>query len=110
TNIDAGAATAAMVLVRAVVGQLERGEDRAEKQPRAELARDQIGVLALPAKAGRLRERLFHDCRRVDEHLDVAAGLVREPARDGFQPRLDDLVIIVAAGIDRNRAAVAALE
>ena len=40
--------------------QLERGEDRAEKQPRAEFARHEIGVLALPAEPGRLRQRLFH--------------------------------------------------
>jgi hypothetical protein len=32
--------------------QLEGGEKGAEKQPRAEFARYQVGVLALPAEAG----------------------------------------------------------
>ena len=36
------------------------------------LAADEIGVLALPADAGRLRERLFHDRRGVDEDLQLA--------------------------------------
>ena len=57
--------------------QIERGEDRAEEQPRAEFARDQIGVLALPADAGRFRQRLFHHRRGVDEDFDLAAGAVR---------------------------------
>src|SRR5262249_45346486 len=110
TNIDTGGAMPAMVFVRGVVGQFERREDRAEKEPRAILARDQIGVLSLPAKAGLLSQRLFHDRRRIDEHLDVAAAIFHEPARDFFQPRLDNFVIVLAAGIDGNCAALAPLE
>ncbi len=108
-NIDAGAAMPAMVFVLGVIGQFERREDRAEKEPRAVLARDEIGVLSLPAETGLLGERLLHDCRRVDEDLDVAAAIFHEPARDRFQPRFDNLVIILAASIDGNRAAVAPL-
>ena len=68
-----------------VVGrQIERGENRAEEQPRAVLARDQIGVLALPAEAGRFGQRLFHHRRGVDEHFDVAAGVVDQPASERF--------------------------
>ena len=109
-DIEAGAATAAMVVLGRVRRQVERGEDRAEKQPGAEFARDEVGVLALPAEAGRRGERLFHHRRGVDEHLDVAAGLHGEPARERFQSRLDDVVIIVALGIDRDRAAIAPLQ
>ena len=50
------------------------GEDRAEKQPRAEVAGDEIGVLALPAEPGLGRERLLHHRRRVDEDLHLAVG------------------------------------
>ncbi len=78
--------------------QFERGEDRAEKQPRAELARNQIGVLALPAEPGGCRERLLHHRRGVDEHFHVAARLRDQPARELLQPRLDDLVIVARPG------------
>ena len=47
-----------MVRFRLVGLELEIGEDRAEKQPRAEFARHQIGVLALPAEPGAGGERL----------------------------------------------------
>ena len=49
-DVDAGAAGAAMIRLRRVRRQLERGEDRAEKQPRSELPRNKIGVLALPTQ------------------------------------------------------------
>ena len=96
-----------MILAGVVRRQFERGEDRAEKQPRAELARDEIGVLALPAEAGGRGERLFHHGGGVDEHLHVAAGLREQPAGERLEPRLDDLVIVVALRVDRDRAAVA---
>ena len=90
--------------------QIERGEDGAEEQPGAELERNQIGVLALPAQPRRLGKRLLHHGRGIDEHLDVAAGLVDQPAAEILQPRLDHLVIIVALGIDRDGAARALLQ
>ena len=105
-DIETGAAGAAIVGLGCVGRQIERGEDRAEKQPRAELARDQIGVLALPAETGAGRQRLFHHRRGIDEHFHVAAGVFDQPARDFFQPRLDQLVIVVALGISRDRGAV----
>ena len=101
---------AAMIGLRRVGRKLERGEDRAEEQPRAILARHQIGVLALPAKSGGLGQRLLHHGGGVDKDLHVATCLGDQPAGESFQPRLDDLVIIVALGIDRDRAAIAALE
>ena len=47
---------------------VERGVDRAEEQPAAVLAADQIGVLALPAEPGRLGRAAFPSparCRRT---------------------------------------------
>ena len=94
-----------MIARRRVGRQVERGEDGAEEQPGAELERNQIGVLALPAEARGFRERLLHHRRSVDEHLDVAAGLFDQPAAEILQPRLDHLVVVVALGIDRDGAA-----
>ena len=59
-----------MVGLRRVRRQLDVGEDRAEKQPGAEVAADQISVLALPADAGGRGKRLLHQRRGIDEHLD----------------------------------------
>jgi hypothetical protein len=56
-----------MVDLGCIGRQVERGEDRAEKQPRAELARDQVGMLALPAEVSRLRQRLFHHGGGIDK-------------------------------------------
>ncbi len=53
--------------------ELERGVDLAQEEPGAVAAGDQVGVLALPAEAGGLGERLFHDRGGIDEDFDVAA-------------------------------------
>ena len=73
-------------------------------------ARHQVGVLALPADAGGGGQRLFHHRGGVDEHLHVAARLGDEPARQALEALLDDVVIVVALGIDRDRAAIAGAE
>ncbi len=83
--------------------QLQVGQHRAQEQPGAMLSRDQIGVLALPAEAGRLGQGLFHQGRGVDEHLDLAAEPGGHPAAELLQPALDQLVIVVALGIDGDR-------
>ena len=80
----------------AVSRQFERREDRAEKQPGAELARDQIGVLALPSKSGMGGKRLLHDRGSVDEYFHVSAGVGGKPAREVLEFRFDELVIVVA--------------
>ena len=51
-----------------------------KEQPAALPPADQIGVLALPADARGLGQRLFHDGCGVDEHLHRAAALFRRPA------------------------------
>ena len=107
-DVETGTACAATVRLRRIGRQIERGENRAEEQPRAILARDQIGVLALPAETGFFGNRLFHHCRGVDEHFHLAASIFNQPARDLLEPRLDQLVIVVALGVDRDGGAVLA--
>ena len=86
--------------------QLEIGEDLGEEEPRAEAARDEIGVLALPAEAGLLGQRLFHHRGGVDEDLHLALaqphapGLGQKVLRQLLEPALDDVVIVAVAGID----------
>ena len=104
-----------MVALGPVRLQLQRGEDGAQKEPRAQLAAHEVGVLALPAKARRLPQRLFHHRRGVDENLDLrraalALGLGDEPASEPLQPLLDHVVIVAVLGIDRDRRPVALLE
>ena len=67
-DVEAGPAGSAMVGFRLVGRELEIGQDRAEEQPRAEFARHQIGVLALPTDASPLRRAAFPSrarCRRT---------------------------------------------
>ena len=96
TDVEAGVARAAMIALRRIGLDLERGEDRAQEQPRAEFARHEIGVLALPADARRRRERLLHHRRGIDEDLDVAAIGLGDPAREPLQPPLEHVVIVAA--------------
>src|SRR5439155_2148514 len=57
-GVETALTGAAMVLFRHVRIEREAQVDLAEEQPGAELARHQIGVLALPADPGLLRQRL----------------------------------------------------
>ena len=80
-DVEAAPAGAAAVGLGRRRRQLRGREDRAEEEPVAELARDEHGVLALPAEPGGCGERLLHDRRRVDEHLGVPPPCAaRKPA------------------------------
>ena len=109
-DVEARAASAAMIPLRLIRRKIERGQDGAEEQPRAAVARDQVGVLALPAEPGGRRERLFHQRGGIDEDLGVAAGSAEQPSGNRFQPRLDDLVVVIAVRVDRDGAAVRPVE
>ena len=74
TGIQTGPAGSAMIAFGRVLWQVQRGKDGAQKEPAAQFARQKVGVLALPAKARRLRQRLFHDRGGIDKDLDFAAG------------------------------------
>ena len=93
-----------MVALGRVGRKISGGEQRAEKQPGAKFAADEVGVLALPAEPRRLRQRLLHHRRGVDEHFDVGAGARDEPGGELFEPALDDVVIIAMAGVDGDGA------
>ncbi len=105
TNIEAGTAAAAMIGFRRVRLQLERGEDRAEEQPGAELERYEVGVLALPAQSSGGGERLFHHGCGIDEHFRLAAECLDERTADALELRFDELVIILALRISGNGTA-----
>ena len=66
-DVEAARAGAAVVRVRLVGRDIERGVDLAQEQPGAMGARDEVGVLALPADPGALRQRLLHHRRGIDE-------------------------------------------
>ena len=90
--------------------QLGGGQDGADEEPRAQLARHEIGVLALPAQTRLLRQRLLHQRRRVDEDLDLGAGAVRQPLRQALELALDHVMVIAIQRIDGDDAGVPVLQ
>ena len=62
-------------------------------------------MLALPAEASRLAERLFHQWRGVDEHLDVGAAFASQQAGHALEPGFHDVVIVAALGVAGDRPA-----
>jgi hypothetical protein len=103
-RIETAPAGAAMVLLGYVRFDLGGREDRAEKQPRAELPRHQIRMLALPAEPGFRRERFLHYRRGIDEHLHVAGRERLHVPGKLLELLLDDVVIVGALGVDRDGA------
>ena len=87
-------------------GDVERGVDLAQEQPRAMRARDEIGVLALPAEPGALRQRLFHHRRGIDEHFHRGAEARDDELCEMLQHALHHVVIVAVAGIDGDVAAI----
>ena len=95
-----------MIHLRRVRFQRQSGEDRSQEQPGSEFSAHQIGVLALPADTGARRQRFLHHRRGVDKHLHIRLELLRDQAAQRLELLLHDVVIIVALGIDRDRAAL----
>src|SRR6185312_2302000 len=103
-NIEAAMTLPAMIVLSLVGRQIEGGENGSDKKPRTEITRHNICMLALPSQSCPLRKRLFHYRRGVDEDLHIGfEGLVQE-AGNAFEFRFQNLVIIVAQGVDRNVA------
>ncbi len=90
--------------------QLQRREDRAQKEPVPQIAAQQVRVLALPAQTRRLRERLLHHRRGIDEDLDLAARRLDQPSPQTLQPPLDQIVVILPLRIDTDRPPVALIQ
>jgi hypothetical protein len=110
TDIHAAPAGAAMIGRRRVRRQRKRREQRAQKEPGTEVARDEIGVLALPAETCGFGQRLFHDGCGVDEDLDLTSRLAHEPACERLELLFHHLVIVAAAGVDRDDAQLPLVE
>src|SRR4051794_20613689 len=90
-----------LAMVRRRIGlELKARQDNTQKQPAPMFAADEVGVLALPADARGLRERLLHHRGGVDEDLELAAAVFDEPSRQSFQRLLEGLVIVAALSID----------
>ncbi len=104
-NVETAPAGPAMILLGRVGLDLGGGEDRADEQPRAELARDEIGVLALPAEPGARGERLLHHRRGIDEQLHLALRERLHARGERLELRLEHVVIVGALRVDRDRAA-----
>ena len=112
-GVEAGPARAAMVALGGIDRQFQRGEDRPKKEPRSQLAADQIGVLALPAQPRRLSQRFLHHRRGVDEDLNLrrlgpclAASGIDQPAPEPLELLLHHVVVIAVLCVDRDRRAV----
>jgi len=109
-DIETGGAAPAIIFFARIGLQIERGVDFAKEQPRSVRARHQIGVLALPADAGAHRQRFFHHRCGIDEDLYLGPEPFMHPARDPLQALLEDIVIVTALGVDRDRAPVGPVE
>ena len=76
------------------------------------LARNEVGVLALPAKAGGLPQRLFHHRGGIHEHLDpdlaqpAPGGLHHQPAGEGLQRLFHRVVVIGTLRIGGDAGAI----
>lgn len=99
-----------MILFRRIGFNFCGAKDCAEKEPRTMLARDEVGVFALPAEPGALREGLLHQRRGVDENFDVCIGFARKPLCELLQLALDDVVIVAPGGIRRNETILLLLQ
>ena len=105
---QAGMQARAGAAVRAggfVDGQRQVGEDLADEEVRAGIARDEIGVLAYPPEAGVARQRLLEHGPGVDEHAithrpDALDDVVGQPLQGVAQ----HLVIVAAQRITRDVA------
>ncbi len=93
-NIQTGRARAAVTDLRRVFWQIKRGENRAQKEPIAQIARQKIGVLALPAQTSCLGQGFFHHRSRIDKNLDLGRCLPDDPTAQPLKPPLDQIVII----------------
>ncbi len=103
-HIETAPAGSAMIVFGRVRLDRGTGEDLAEKEPRAEVARDEIGVLALPAEPCARGERLLHHRRGIDEELHIVSRQRLNPCSKLLELCLEHVVIVGALRIGRDRA------
>ena len=89
-----------MIRLRRIWLQLCRRQHHAQEEPRAELAADKIGMLALPAEASLVRQRLFHQRRGIDKNFHLRAALCHEFAGELLQALLQRVVIVPPPCVD----------
>src|ERR1035437_9413523 len=107
TGVEAARAGAAAIGFERCVGlQLRVGEQGADEEERAEARIDQVRVLAEPAKARTARKVAFEHWSGVHERAGarLAVALGNKPAAEFVELRAHHLVIVVAAGVSRDRA------
>ena len=103
TDIEAGAASAAMIVLaphRGGRSSVVKIAPRNSQEPKC--ARDQIGVLALPAEARRRASGFSITAAVSTKTLISPPALSISQRPSALQPRLDHIVIVVAARIDRD--------
>ena len=64
-------------------------------------------MFALPPKARKSRQRLFHQGRGIDKNLQFARLVCDDPTRENLQPGFDDIVVVRALCVDTDDAATA---
>ena len=79
---------------------MKRRIDLAEKKPRTELPRHQVGVFALPPQSRLCAQWLLQDRGCIDKYLHVAVEGFAHPAANSFKAFLQDIVIVLISGID----------
>ncbi len=104
-GVDARATRSAEVGVGEIGVELGDGEDLSEQQPRAEIARQQVGVLADPAEPGALGPGALEHGPGVDERARGFTRFGLEPVGKPCEPPSHDLVIVAAAGVERDGGA-----
>src|SRR6516164_5057042 len=105
-GIEAAPAGTAMVGLRTIRLESQAQINLPEEQPGAEIARHQIGVLALPAEPGALGEWLLHHRGGVDKELEPARPAFLDPVRECAEAALQGVVVIAPARVNRDRAAI----
>ena len=96
---------------RRIDRECEIGEDLAEKEIRARITRDEVGVFADPAEPRLPRQRLLQHRRGIHAH-PIAEGpdALRELLSERGERAAQDLVVVAPHGVARHVAEGAILQ
>ncbi len=106
---DAGLAAAAVGAGALIYGQWQIRQDLPEKEPRAPLARGEVGVLADPAEPGVAGERFLEHRGRVDAHpvAERSDALLQLRGQRG-ESAAQGLVVVAPQSVTRHVGCAAA--